>query len=106
LRVLARSRLHVLSSRAEGGANVLCEAIACGIPTVASRIQGSVGLLGPDYPGYFATGDTRKLAALLHRAETDQEFLKGLRSATERLKPLVEPARERQAWRELLKEFG
>lgn len=105
LRVLARSRLHVLSSRAEGGANALCEAIACGVPTLASRIPGSVGILGPDYPGYFPVGDTRALARLLWRAETDAEFLRGLRAASERLRPLVRPDREREAWRKLLEEF-
>jgi len=104
LRLLARSRLHVLSSRAEGGANALSEAIACGVPTLASRIPGSAGILGPDYPGYFPAGDTRALAELLRRAETDTKFLQRLRSACRRLQPLVRPAREREAWRKLLAE--
>jgi glycosyltransferase involved in cell wall biosynthesis len=106
LRVLARSRLHVLSSRVEGGANALCEAIACGVPTLASRIPGSVGILGRNYPGYFTVGDTRGLADLLRKAENDAAFLKRLRDATERLRPLVEPARERESWRLLLEEFA
>ena len=60
LRVLARSRVLVLSSRTEGGANVLSEALAFGVPIVASRIAGSMGLLGEDYPGYFPVeGDDR-----------------------------------------------
>lgn len=105
LRVLTRSRLHVLSSQMEGGANALCEAIACAVPTLASRIPGSVGILGPDYPGYFPVGDTQALADLLHRAETDAEFLPSLRSWCERLRPLVDPAREREAWRQLLEEL-
>jgi len=106
LRVLARSRLHVLSSRLEGGANALCEAIACGVPTLASRIPGSVGILGRDYPGYFPVGHTRDLARLLRRAETDERFLQGLRRRCERLQPLVKPEREREAWRRLLEEFS
>lgn len=105
LRVLARSRVHVLSSLAEGGANALCEAIACGVPTLASRIPGSVGILGPDYPGYFPAGETRVLAKLLERAEDDEKFLKRLQAACLRLRPLVKPERERQAWRKLLEEF-
>lgn len=104
LRVLARSRVHVLSSRAEGGANALSEAIACGVPTLASRIPGSVGILGPDYPGYFPVGDTGALAELLRRAETDAKFLERLRAACKRLQPLVKPAREREAWQKLLDE--
>ena len=105
LRVLARSRLHVLSSQMEGGANALCEAIACSVPTLASRIPGSVGILGPEYPGYFSVGDTQALANLLRRAETDAEFLRCLRAWCERLRPLVDPAREREAWRRLLAEL-
>ena len=104
LRVLARSRVHVLSSRAEGGANALSEAIACGVPTLASRIPGSVGILGPDYPGYFPAGETSALAELLRRAETDTKFLERLQNACKRLQPLVKPAREREAWRKLLEE--
>lgn len=105
LRVLARSRLHVLSSQMEGGANALCEAIACSVPTLASRIPGSVGILGPNYPGYFPVGDTKSLARLLRRAETDAKFLARLRSWCDRLKPLVDPDREREAWRRLLAEL-
>jgi putative glycosyltransferase (TIGR04348 family) len=101
-RVLARSRL--LTSRSEGGANVLSEAIAAGIPVVSSRIPGSTGVLGSDYPGLFAMGDTQGLAALLRRAETDPEFYGSLGAWCRRLAPLVEPARERRAWRELLRD--
>ena len=105
LRVLARSRLHVLSSQLEGGASALCEAIACGVPTLASRIPGSVGILGPDYPGYFPVGDTQALAGLLYRAETDPEFLQSLHAWCVQLQPLADPAREREAWQRLLDEM-
>jgi putative glycosyltransferase (TIGR04348 family) len=102
LRILSRSRLLVLSSRMEGGANVIGEAITHSVPILASRIAGSVGLLGDRYPGYFPVGDTRALAALLHRAETDRDFLSSLQRACRRLKPLFAPARERKAWADLL----
>jgi putative glycosyltransferase (TIGR04348 family) len=105
-RVLARSRLAVITSRSEGGANVLSEAIAAGIPVVSSRIPGSTGVLGSDYPGLFSMGDTQGLAALLHRAETDGEFYGALGAWCRRLAPLVEPARERRAWRDLLREYA
>jgi glycosyltransferase involved in cell wall biosynthesis len=58
-RMLAKSCLCVLSSRIEGGANVLSEAIVASIPILASRIDGNVGILGADYPGYFDVGNTR-----------------------------------------------
>src|SRR5207253_694581 len=38
--ILARCRLMVLSSRMEGGANVISEALASGVPVLASRIPG------------------------------------------------------------------
>jgi putative glycosyltransferase (TIGR04348 family) len=101
-RVLARSRALVITSRSEGGANVLSEALASGVPVLSSRIPGSTGILGVDYPGLFAVGDTHGLAALLQRAETDHEFRATLTTWCRRLAPLVEPARERRAWRDLL----
>lgn len=106
LRLLARSRLLVLSSHLEGGANAISEAIAAGVPVLASRISGSIGLLGPDYPGYFPVGDTATLAALLERVEIDAKFYVSLQRWVARLSPLVEPARERLTWKSLLREFS
>jgi putative glycosyltransferase (TIGR04348 family) len=104
-RLLARSRLVCLTSRLEGGANVVSEAAAAGVPVLASRIDGSVGLLGRGYPGFFAVGDTRALAALLHRAETDRRFYAGLKRGMRSLAARVRPERERAAWRSLLAEL-
>lgn len=104
LRVLARSRLLVNSSKMEGGANAICEALACRVPVLSSRIEGSIGLLGEDYPGYFDVGDTLELAALLSRFETDAAFRERLKSRCRDLAPIVEPKRERAAWRRLLSE--
>lgn len=102
IRIVARSRVLVLSSRTEGGANAISEAIGVGTPVVASRISGSVGLLGADYPGYFDFGDTRALRDMLARCETDGRFYDRLRRCCERLAPLFEPRRERAAWRRLI----
>lgn len=106
LRVLARSRLLVLTSILEGGANVVSEAIAAGVPVVSSRIPGSIGLLGEDYPGYFPTGDEAALADVLSRAERDAPFYRELRKRCVRLQPLVAPPRERRAWARLLAEVA
>ncbi|MGH2719230.1 MAG: selenoneine biosynthesis selenosugar synthase SenB [Actinomycetota bacterium] len=102
LRLLGRSRLMVLSSLAEGGANVVSEALSMGVPIVSSRIAGSVGMLGEDHPGYFKPGDTAGLADLLARAESDPAWLEDLRKRSEGLRSLVDPARERASWAELL----
>ena len=106
LRLLSRSHLLALTSRMEGGANVVCEALALGVPVVSSEISGSIGLLGRGYPGYFPAGDTRALAGLLLRAETETAFYERLGRACRERAVLVEPARERQAWRDLLAELS
>jgi glycosyltransferase involved in cell wall biosynthesis len=104
-KVLARSRLLCLTSRLEGGANVLSEAAAVGVPAICSRIDGSVGLLGRGYPGYFPVGGTRALARLLFRAETDPRFYARLKRGMRRLARLVRPERECAAWASLLGEL-
>jgi glycosyltransferase involved in cell wall biosynthesis len=103
LRLLGRSRLLVVTSRLEGGANVVAEALACGVPIISSRIDGILGTLGSNYPGYFRVGDTRGLARLLRRFETDAEFRRALARHCHRLMLLVDPARERRSWEALLK---
>jgi len=80
------------------------EAIVAGVPLIASRIAGSVGLLGESYPAYFKVGDTEGLARLLSRAETDQAFLTQLDSHCRKLAPRFDARRERGAWRRLLAE--
>jgi dimethylhistidine N-methyltransferase len=105
LGLLARSKVLVLASEAEGGANVISEAIAAGVPVIASRIDGSVGILGADWPAYFPVGDTAALAALLDRVERDRGFHQHLLRRTRALAPLVDPARERAAFAELLDEL-
>jgi len=103
--VLARSRLLVVSSRMEGGANVVSEALADQVPVLASRIPGNAGLLGPDYPGYFPVGDTRALADLMTRAEMDATFYDLLARRFVDGPREVAPARERAAWQEIFREL-
>ncbi len=105
LRTLAASRALVVSSRHEGGANVVSEAIACGIPVLSTWIAGSVGVLGSDYPGFYPVGDEAALAELLLRLEEDAGFEAGLRARIAALRPVVAPERELEAWRALLAEL-
>lgn len=104
LAVLARSHALLLTSTVEGGANAVSEALALGVPVLSSRIAGSVGMLGADYPGYFAPGDADALAALLERAAGDRAFLAGLAERCRARAWIVEPAEERRRWRSLLAE--
>jgi len=105
LRVLAGSHLLVLSSHMEGGANALSEAVSLKVPVVASRIPGTVGILGEDYPGLFTPENTEELARLLSSAETDTRFYRALQVACTKLTPLVRPQREKKAWQDLLQEL-
>ncbi|OXM48394.1 TIGR04348 family glycosyltransferase [Amycolatopsis thailandensis] len=105
LAVLARSRLLVLTSLHEGGANVVTEALAAGVPIISTRIPGSVGLLGADYAGYFPVGDTEALAAVLDAAEHDRAGLyTQLRRQCAARRASVDPERETEAWERLLAE--
>lgn len=102
--LLARSRLLVLSSKMEGGANVISEAIAASVPILASRISGSIGLLGEDYPGYFDVGATRQLATLMSRCEQDDTFYNALRSHITGLAPQFTPQHEQASLQSLVEE--
>lgn len=99
---LARAQLMVISSRMEGGANVICEALAADVPVLASRMPGNVGMLGEDYPGYFPVGDERQLAALLDRAETDAGFLAALRRHGRARRERMRPEREAATLQDLV----
>lgn len=97
-------KTHALvhSSIMEGGANVVSEALVAGVPVIASDIDGNVGLLGEEYPGYYPVTDTGALCALLQRAETDQSLLQLLHKRGNERKHLFAPERESRRWRTLL----
>ena len=97
LKWLASSHAMVISSRMEGGANVVCEALRIGVPVLASRISGNVGLLGSAYPAYFPVDDERALARLLTRIASDRVFYQNLRRQIAKLRPLVAPQAEARA---------
>ena len=102
---LRRSQLFVISSRMEGGANALGEAIVAGVPVLASRIPGNTGILGNNYPGLFPAGDTKALAALMTRAERDGRFLARLGRHCARIAPRFDLPKEKEAWAKLLREL-
>lgn len=105
-RYLARSRVMVISSRMEGGANVVSEALMAGVAVIASKMSGNIGMLGKGYPGYYPVGDERALAKLLHRAETDREFYSALKRHCRARKKLISAAREKRALALLLREVS
>ena len=100
--VYRRTHLLVLPSRMEGGANVISEAVVAGVPVVASDIDGTTGLLGKDYPGYYPLEDELALCDLLYRCETDTSFYQTLQQACRRKQALFTPQAEEASWRKLL----
>ncbi|MBP8149313.1 MAG: TIGR04348 family glycosyltransferase [Limnohabitans sp.] len=100
LQRIQRAHLLVHTSRMEGGAHVLMEAICSGTPVLASRIDGNVGLLGEDYTGLFAPGDAQALADFLLACRTPPNghgLVAHLQHQCALRAPLFEPQAERAA---------
>jgi putative glycosyltransferase (TIGR04348 family) len=95
--LLQQSRLLVVPSLMEGGANVIIEAVTGGVPVLASDIPGNRGMLGADYAGYFPVGDAAALARLVEQAATRPGFEQLLRTQCAARMPLFAPEREAAA---------
>jgi len=106
MRWLAGSHVLVVSSVMEGGANVICEAARIGVPVLASRVAGNIGMLGRDYPGYYTLRDDRALARLLERAATDSDYFRALEDGVLSRRRLFAPAAEGGAVRRLVRELA
>lgn len=79
---LADADLFVLPSRSEGRPNALLEAMAAGLPCVASDINGVRELLGADERGLcFPAGDACALASALSRLARQPELRRRLGGA-------------------------
>lgn len=100
--VMSRCRAVVVSSKMEGGANVISEALAAGVPVLASRISGNVGMLGPEYAGYFEYGNTQQLRRLFLRLEFDRPFAAVLKRQCRSRARLFTPQKELAALKRLL----
>ena len=104
LQRIQRAHLLVHTSRTEGGAIVISEAIRSGTPVLATRIDGNVGLLGSGYEGLIAPDDDQALAARLLQCR--QEQLSGQTGLLQRWQaqcgarsPLLAPQAEQDALR-------
>jgi putative glycosyltransferase (TIGR04348 family) len=106
MRWLARSHAMVISSRMEGGAHVVSEAIAIGVPVIASAIPGNIGLLGERYPGYYPFGDETALAVKLSRAQSDAAWLAAVEAAVKARRRHVDPSAERAAIARLIADLS
>ena len=102
LQQLSRSHLMVISSLMEGGAHVVTEAIAIGVPVIASDIPGNRGLLGDDYPGYYPVGDEKALAKILKKTESDASFYKSLEAHITKRVCYTQPSAEKRSIKSLM----
>lgn len=106
---IQRAHLLVHTSRIEGGAHVVMEAVLSGTPVLASRIPGNVGMLGTGYGGYFPPGDAASLVALLRQCRGDMVAptgrLAALHAQCEARAPLFDPRAEQAALLALLAEL-
>lgn len=101
-------RAHVLvhTSRLEGGAHVIMEAVRSGTPVLASRMAGNVGMLGREYEGYFEVGDAAGLAAALKAVRDDPRRLARLTQQCRQRAPLFDPVRESASLHALVEELA
>jgi len=103
-------RAHVLvhTSRMEGGAHVLMEAICSGTPVLASRMSGNVGMLGANYAGYFEVGDAAGLANLLRQCLPvhTSPLMKTLQQQCALRAPLFAPLNEQRSLERLVEKLG
>jgi glycosyltransferase involved in cell wall biosynthesis len=90
----------------EGGANVISEAVVAGLPVIASDIDGSIGLLGEDYAGYYPVKNTASLRELLLKAESDAAYVNLLDKQCSKRAGLFTREAEKQGWADLLQDIG
>jgi len=99
---LSQASVLACTSLLEGGANVVSEAIALGVPVVGTDIDGNSGLLGSGYPGLVPVGDAPALARWLLRLENEPEVLSDLTGRIRDRRVITDPATERDGWQAVL----
>jgi len=77
--------IFVLPSVWEGQPLALLQAVACGVPVLASKIEGNIDVLGADHPGLFGADDAGSLAGLITTAVRDPDFTPGLLALQKRI---------------------
>lgn len=93
---MAGHHLLIQPSLMEGGALVVSEAVAVGLPVLASDIAGHRGLLGDHYPGLYPVGNEQALSDLMSRFVRSRSYRQELQQALLEAAPaLTSPELER-----------
>jgi glycosyltransferase involved in cell wall biosynthesis len=105
-RFISRASAFVLTSTYEGFGNVLIEAMACGVPVVATRSPGTVEIIEDGANGLLVDHDARSVAGAIERLIRDvglrQRLVAQARSSVEHYAVPRVAERYDQMFRELL----
>ncbi len=101
---LAHCHVHLNTSLMEGGANSVAEAMQIGVPVIATRIPGNIGMLGDGYAGYFEPKDSLGLAEVLERCARDNVYLARLAEQVRGRAKFFTRAAEKAGWLAVVRE--
>lgn len=103
---LSRLRAYVQCSAYEGLPNALLEAAACGVPLVATAVDGMKEILRHEESALLVPhGDPPSLTAALHRVLEDDDLARALSAGSRRLARRWSTQREANAWLELYRQL-
>ncbi|MFA6543742.1 MAG: glycosyltransferase [Limisphaerales bacterium] len=84
----------VLCSTWEGQPLAILQALGCGLPVIASRIEGNVAVLGADHPGLFNLGQPGDYTAKVLAVRRDPAFRRAIVEHQQTRSPSVPSVRE------------
>ena len=74
LKMMMQARVFVMNSRSEGGPRVLLEAMALGLPVIATPVGIAPEVIKDGYNGVLTTGEPEDLKNQMQRMLADEEF--------------------------------
>lgn len=101
--VLANANLFVFPSHYEGFPNALCEAMAAGLPVIASNCSGNIDVIHDGVNGrLFPVGDVEKLSSLMRELISDSLQCQKLSENGIKLSDIYSPDKIYQLWDEVI----
>ena len=102
---LAAADLFVFPSIYEGFPNALCEAMAVGLPVIASHCSGNIDIVRNGIDGrLFSAGDISQLTALIEELMNDSDQRKRLGEAAQTISQRFHPHQIFHMWDKLIAE--